>query len=864
MSDPRIWAVPRLPRGLLDRPQVEKLLGSDAVIHVVHGPAGAGKTTVVAQWAHGLADPVAWVSVHPGNASRHVFWRDAATAVIRSFSDYPAVDPHSREPAWDAAAEIDALMTFLRSCPSLVLVIDGAHLIEDEAVFADLTELVTSSRSLRVVVTTRAHLSLMGSGVQVQMDVDVIGPESLVLQPEETAQILAAAGPAVSDHIDQAAHRAAGGSILAARLIAATVHSRTDRGSETDRPGLAAAGEEYLRKVLRQVPDDGRLVDFMLLTSTADTLPPPLAQVLVPTADVSHLLRVLEDVGGGMAGHVEADGTFVYHPLLREGLRARLRRSRPADLYRLRALVAQWELEHGDAFRAFDIAVEIDDLAFACHVAKRTWLDILRFHADGIIRATNGIKIWRLQQYPLLSTLMAAAHNTRAGGRFRAMEYFAAAALGSRIHHKTLNTVDRIILTTLEGSVLRVSGNVNRALTPARKAMLLIDHADPDTLDELGELLPALLANNGVTFLSHSRYTDAMHAFESAATAAAASTRPRAPLHPLALKAGTAALAGDLDHARTLVDFPHQTTFPAKEVGTYLATLYHVARTVLFMETFDFTAAAAELDLLDDELPTNEHRGLLLHLRALTVAGAGDPLRAAHLLRQSTVVDPALRRLAAPALAQLHATSAVLFTLADHVDHAQTALDAIPRRWRDHVQVQTALAALHRGHSASAEAILARQTPAEPTTRGQAERDLLSAILFWRAGRAATARHHFTAAAVALTSTRMRLPVLFLPADDLSALREAFPDPAFERLLGAGIPLIAPPLMTAARLTPRERLVMTYLARHLTASQIAAELHVSVHTIKSQMNSAYRKLGARRREEAVREATRLGLIGRGE
>lgn len=50
--------VPRLPQGLLIRPQVQRLLQSDAPILVVEGPAGAGKTTALAQWANRLMMPL--------------------------------------------------------------------------------------------------------------------------------------------------------------------------------------------------------------------------------------------------------------------------------------------------------------------------------------------------------------------------------------------------------------------------------------------------------------------------------------------------------------------------------------------------------------------------------------------------------------------------------------------------------------------------------------------------------------------------------------------------------------------------------------------------------------------------------------
>jgi len=50
------------------------------------------------------------------------------------------------------------------------------------------------------------------------------------------------------------------------------------------------------------------------------------------------------------------------------------------------------------------------------------------------------------------------------------------------------------------------------------------------------------------------------------------------------------------------------------------------------------------------------------------------------------------------------------------------------------------------------------------------------------------------------------------------------------------------------------------LATHLTSAEIADELFVSVHTVKSQQASLYRKLGTSSRSQAVARARQLGLL----
>ncbi len=64
----------------------------------------------------------------------------------------------------------------------------------------------------------------------------------------------------------------------------------------------------------------------------------------------------------------------------------------------------------------------------------------------------------------------------------------------------------------------------------------------------------------------------------------------------------------------------------------------------------------------------------------------------------------------------------------------------------------------------------------------------------------------------------------------------------------------------ASSLTSAEVRVLQYLPTHLSFPQIAAELVVSRHTVKTQAMSVYRKLGVHTRSEAIERARRAGLL----
>ena len=61
-------------------------------------------------------------------------------------------------------------------------------------------------------------------------------------------------------------------------------------------------------------------------------------------------------------------------------------------------------------------------------------------------------------------------------------------------------------------------------------------------------------------------------------------------------------------------------------------------------------------------------------------------------------------------------------------------------------------------------------------------------------------------------------------------------------------------------LSPREREVLTELARGATYADIAATLYLSENTVKTHVSSLYGKLAATRRSEALAVARRLRLL----
>jgi LuxR family maltose regulon positive regulatory protein len=66
--------------------------------------------------------------------------------------------------------------------------------------------------------------------------------------------------------------------------------------------------------------------------------------------------------------------------------------------------------------------------------------------------------------------------------------------------------------------------------------------------------------------------------------------------------------------------------------------------------------------------------------------------------------------------------------------------------------------------------------------------------------------------------------------------------------------------MAVEPLSEREREVLLHVSRMLTSPEVASEMHISTHTVKTHIQNICRKLAVTRRGEAVRRARQLELI----
>jgi LuxR family maltose regulon positive regulatory protein len=178
--------------------------------------------------------------------------------------------------------------------------------------------------------------------------------------------------------------------------------------------------------------------------------------------------------------------------------------------------------------------------------------------------------------------------------------------------------------------------------------------------------------------------------------------------------------------------------------------------------------------------------------------------------------------------------------------------------------IGTARVHLLLGDREAATTVRASAGPADHV-RGRVTTAVLDALLAAAAGDEDRASDHLEDALTAAMPWTLRRP--FLAEEDLRPLLErrieggsAVPEFALDlldRMSGAAVADVELRRPLTDPLTERERTVLRYLASTLSNAEIAAELYVSVSTVKTHQRAVYRKLGAGGRREAVRRARLL-------
>ncbi|MGO4535765.1 response regulator transcription factor [Leifsonia sp. 2MCAF36] len=400
----------------------------------------------------------------------------------------------------------------------------------------------------------------------------------------------------------------------------------------------------------------------------------------------------------------------------------------------------------------------------------------------------------------------------------------------------------------------RLLGQSDRARAAARAALTELESA-PDSDGSAGTV-GDLYARVGAHLLYAGAGQEALDALERGLMRTRMRGEPPTP-GIVAMLAGVNALNGHLAQARDHILAAHTLPAPLRREDTVVLQL---AEALVALDQLDAVTAQARLAEVEQTGPVGVHWILHLLTVAMTELLSGHPGQALARLEQSMRsrgpegrTEPA-RRILAP-------VRALLQSALGRPDAAVAILD------RDAGSgtagnIGRARAELVRGRHGAALQQLRAVSGAPLSARKEAESATLEASALLRISTDRRSMAVVEHAGAVLRENGLLLPLVVLPPSDLERVSGALTEVGYADLVAPSRPRsLLSHVQSNSPLTRREAAVLAALLDHPSHAAVAAQLHVSVNTVKSQLRSVYRKLDVKTRDEAIAIALERHLLG---
>jgi LuxR family maltose regulon positive regulatory protein len=413
-----------------------------------------------------------------------------------------------------------------------------------------------------------------------------------------------------------------------------------------------------------------------------------------------------------------------------------------------------------------------------------------------------------------------------------------------------------IHVATVQAIGLRVAGRYLDAVTMTRRVEALATAAVDRQPSLVHGQLPILRLQWAITFQLAGADIDATAQFMQAYHGAAAGDIGFVARNSAGNLALLWAVSGHIPRARMWL---------ARELdfddgGAVLAPMVRVggavATALTCMDQLDVDAARTTLEELGEPTHREELWAYIAYACAQYALLTGSAYSASALLQ----------RLAAERVVQCSPTSLarVLITAARidlhlALDQANLAAACLTETTLDHPMLITAAArvALHTGDPERALTIVAQSvSPDSGAPRVYIEALLVQAAAHWALGASEKAIRCWRTACELADQSECYRPFTTLATSVRNALAmESGTAPARAVEIS-----VFPEAIAFVELTTREREILTSLAAGLSQQQIAIKQFVSPNTVKTQVRSLYRKLGAHSKAEALTIARTLRLL----
>ncbi|MDT7704910.1 MAG: LuxR family transcriptional regulator, maltose regulon positive regulatory protein [Pseudonocardiales bacterium] len=866
----------RMTVGVVERPVLFHRLAA-ARITLISAPTGSGKTLLLRSWlvAAGLTERAGWVSVPREERDAQRFWIALLDALRTTTAGAALIGPLTAAPGLNGGTILERLLADLAALDEpLWLVIDDLHELPAEALRQLTLLLLRAPEQLRFVLTTRRDLRLGLHRLRVAGELTELRAADLCFTLDEARALLRSAGVGLSESalgglVERTEGWAAGLRLAALELAG---HPDPERAAAEFVGSERTVAEYLLAEVLDRQPEPVRRL--LLRTSILDRVNGPLADLLTGESGGERILQELEEANAFVVSLDTRRTWFRYHHLFADMLQLQFRRTSPGEVAALHAAAAEWYAQHGHPVEAIRHAQAVEDWDLAARLLGDHWSglyfdakaatahELLAAFPAGVVAADPELAV------------VAVVDELVRGSLEKAEWYLGLASRNAGSVPADRRERFQVRLARVRLVLARRHGDLPAVVEEARRLLDPAEGASSARADFGEEWMAVALDQLGVAETWAGRFHDAERHLEQSVAMGRRIGRPYLEVSGLAhgaVVAATSSSALATQRSGRAIELARRHGWSDEPIaGVACAAL---GRTCVAQGRLDEAArwlGQAERVLHPESDPA---AGVMLHHgRGLLEMARGRDQEALAAFRAA---DRLAGQLVRPHRFAAQTRGLVLHTLVrlGATDRVEQMFAEMDQRERDTAEMRTALAALRLGqHDPQAATnalapVLAGPAATHPewSVRGC----LLEAIARDALGDVPAAERALERALDLAEPDGLLWP--FLVQREARELLERHPGhhsthaaliAEIRNVLGGGGPAasLGHPEPLRSPLSTSETRILRYLPTNLTAPEIADQLHLSVHTVKTHIRHLYDKLGTHRRGEAVERARTLGLL----
>ncbi len=358
--------MPLLPDETVTRPRLSNKLLSTTKVSLICAPAGFGKTTLASTWLSEQKAPVAWLSLDENDNETGRFCSYLFTALERT---QPGVAKKALEllqatiPGRTTTAITQLINDLEQTGLSIILALDDYHLIDNQEIHAAISFLINHQPvHLHLVIISRTEPALPITKLRAKNQLKELGTEDLRFNTEETSAFLnrSMALKLTGEQITQLKKQSEGW-VTGLQLAALSLRNIPEADAFIN--NLSGEDRHITDYLINEVlaHQKQQIQEFLIQTSILKRMNADICDSLLGITNSRQILEQLEQDNLFIIPLDNKRCWYRYHQLFAQMLKNHLRNHGEQQITYLHGKAANWFMAHSMWEEAIDHALEAKD-----------------------------------------------------------------------------------------------------------------------------------------------------------------------------------------------------------------------------------------------------------------------------------------------------------------------------------------------------------------------------------------------------------------------------------------------------------------------------------------------------------------------